>query len=64
MARKLYVDEADCIGCGLCSEIAPGVFQLSDEGIAGVIESGEEYPDSVKEAIDECPVACIHWEDG
>ena len=63
MARKLYVDEEECIGCGLCSEIAPGVFQLNEEGISQVIVSSEELQDSIQEAIDECPVECIHWED-
>ena len=63
MARKLYVDEEECIGCGLCSEIAPGVFQLSDDGVAGVKASGEEYSDSIQEAQKECPVECIHWEE-
>jgi ferredoxin len=63
MARKLYVDEEECIGCGLCSEIAPGVFHLNEEGISQVIVSSEELQDSIQEAIDECPVECIHWED-
>ena len=63
MARKLYVDEEECIGCGLCAEIAPDVFQLNEEGISQVIASSEKLQDSLQEAIDECPAECIHWED-
>lgn len=64
MARKLYVDEEECIGCGLCSEIAPDVFQLNEEGVSRVIASNEElHQDSIEEAINECPVECIRWED-
>ena len=63
MARKLYVDEEECIGCALCSEIAPEVFRLNEEGISQVVASSEELQDSMQEAIDECPVECIHWED-
>ena len=63
MARKVYVDEEECIGCGLCAEIAPDVFQLNEEGISQVIVSADKTQDSIQEAIDECPVECIHWED-
>ena len=63
MARKIYVDEEECIGCDLCSEIVPGVFKLNEEGVPQVIASSEELQDSIQEAIDECPVECIHWED-
>jgi ferredoxin len=43
--------------------LAPEVLQLNEEGIAQVIASSEELKDSIEEAIDECPVECIHWED-
>jgi ferredoxin len=63
MARRVYVNEEECIGCGLCAEIVPGVFQLNDEGVSKVIDSEGEGEDKIQEAIDECPVECIHWED-
>ena len=63
MACDVYVDQAECIGCGLCSEIAPGVFALNDEGVSVVIDSEGEGEDKIQEAIDECPVECIHWVD-
>lgn len=63
MVRSVSVDEKECIGCGLCAEIAPEVFQLNEEGVAEVIASYSELPDSIQEAIDECPVECIHWQE-
>lgn len=63
MARKVFVKEEECIGCGLCAEIAPDVFQLNEEGVSQVIVPYAEPEDSTQEAIDECPVECIHWED-
>ena len=63
MSRGVYVDEEECIGCGLCSEIAPEVFQLNDEGVSEVVDPTSDTEDRIQEAIDECPVECIHWED-
>jgi len=57
------VDRDLCIGCGLCAEIAPEVFELQDDGYAHVVN---EDPDpslvpKIQEAIDECPVDAIGW---
>lgn len=62
MARKVFVDRDECIGCGLCAEIAPDVFRLNEEGISEVLASYVGPQDTIQEAIDECPVECIHWE--
>ncbi|MGQ9676083.1 MAG: ferredoxin [Chloroflexota bacterium] len=58
---KLQVDRDLCIGCGLCAEIEPQVFELQDDGYAHVIN---ENPDpslrpKIQEAIDECPTDAI-----
>ena len=63
MARRVYVNEEECIGCGLCAEIVPEVFRLNDEGVSKVIDPEGEAEDKIQEAIDECPVECIHWKD-
>lgn len=63
MVRGIIVDQQECIGCGLCSEIASGVFQLNDEGVSEVINPGGDEESKIQAAIDECPVECIHWED-
>jgi ferredoxin len=58
---KAHVDPDTCIGCGLCPEICPEVFEM-EESIARA--KVEEVPDDVKdkcqEAADSCPVTAIH----
>ena len=44
------VDETKCIGCGACVSIAPA-------GLSQVIK--DETNETVKEAIDACPVGAI-----
>lgn len=52
---------ADCIGCGLCEHICPGVFSMTEKGTAKA--APEEVPGSdenaVMEAIQGCPVSAI-----
>ncbi len=63
MKLRLYVDEEKCIGCGLCAEIALNVFALNDEGVSEIIDPNGDEEDKIQEAINECPVECIGWED-
>jgi ferredoxin len=61
---KVYIDEEECIGCGSCVELCPEVFRMNeDKEKAEVIlpEGGSE--ECIEEAIDTCPVSCIHWEE-
>lgn len=63
MARNVIIDEEECIGCGTCEEICPEVFSLDDDaGIAKVINPEGAPEDKIEEAIEACPVECIHWE--
>ena len=36
MAYNVWIDQDLCTGDGICAEIAPGVFQLLDDGLAYV----------------------------
>jgi ferredoxin len=64
MARKVSIDEEECIGCGTCEEVCPGVFKLNEEtDKAEVINQGGAPENQIEEAIESCPVECIHWEE-
>lgn len=57
----VFVDEFSCIGCKNCANVAPEVFAIEEDfGRArACCQSGN--PDLVQQAIDSCPVDCIHW---
>ena len=60
---KVCVNRNDCIGCGLCADIAPGIFEV-DGGIAAHLgESTDENKNSATEAADGCPVGAISIEE-
>ena len=35
---KVWIDQALCTGDGLCTEIAPDIFEMADDGLAYVKE--------------------------
>lgn len=57
---RAIVDDS-CIGCGLCPQVCPEVFEMGDDDIAKVkadpIPDGAE--DTAKEAAESCPVDAI-----
>jgi ferredoxin len=58
--RVLTVDQIECIACGTCVEQTDKVFYLPDGDKATPI--AQDGPmDLIQDAIDECPVTCIHW---
>ena len=50
------VDEEECIGCGLCETICPGVFKMKN-GKAKTVSN--KVDNKCKEAADSCPVQAI-----
>ncbi len=62
MGKNVYVDQDVCISCGLCIETAPEVFRMNDDNRAEVYDSDGAPEEKIQEAIDACPVSCIHWE--
>ncbi|KAG6483541.1 hypothetical protein ZIOFF_060189 [Zingiber officinale] len=56
-----FVDEFCCIGCKNCANVAPDVFQIEEDFGRARVCSQSGNPNLVQEAIDSCPVNCIHW---
>jgi ferredoxin len=61
MTREVFVDQDACIGCGLCASVVPEVFRLNDDGVSEVYDQAGADESRIQEAIDSCPVNCIHW---
>ena len=62
--KGVYVDEMTCIGCKHCAHVARNTFYIEpDYGRSRVIRQDGDVEDTIQEAIDTCPVDCIHWLD-
>ena len=75
---QVWIDQDLCTGDGLCTEIAPDVFAMHDDGLAYVIKDGKMLTDpggvqgvtpvaddmleEVIESAEECPGECIFIE--
>lgn len=58
---KANVNQDKCIGCGACIGLCPEIFDFNDNGLAqekvNIIPKDKE--ETVKNAIDYCPVGAI-----
>ena len=55
---KVTVDAETCVGCGLCEQNCPEVFEIQGDGIAHV----KDFKDAgcnLEEVAEQCPVNCI-----
>ncbi len=55
---KVKVDQETCIGCALCTTIAPSVFEMGDDGKSHVIGECDDE-EKCRQAIESCPVEAI-----
>ena len=61
---KVYLDEGVCIGCETCAELCPEVFRMEEmKEKAEIILSEVGSVRCIEEAMEACPVSCIHWEE-
>jgi ferredoxin len=59
-----FVDESRCIGCVQCATAAPNTFRIETRfGRARVVDQWADGPDAVADAVEICPVRCIHFVD-
>ncbi len=63
MSKKVIIETDECIGCETCVELCPEVFEFDEEAEKAVVIQPEGGPECVEEAIETCPVECIHWEE-
>ena len=59
---KVSVDISTCVGCGLCEQSCPEVFQVQGDGIAHILGHNCLASHNLKEIADSCPVNCIKVE--
>jgi ferredoxin len=54
--KKIIVDKAKCIGCGICASIAPDIFEIKEDGKSHVKNEAAEDGEM---AVSSCPVGAI-----
>jgi ferredoxin len=55
---KVSIDASLCVGCGLCEQGCPEVFEMGDDGIAHV-KSQVCDQHNLSEVAEQCPVQAI-----
>lgn len=69
---KIILKRNECIGCGGCAAICPGIFKMADDGKSELI-GAEKKPNNdmekelekigcAQDAANGCPVQCIEIE--
>ena len=62
--KAVWVDDFDCVGCRYCAHVASNTFVVVPEtGRCRAVRQDGDTIDRIQEAIDTCPVDCIHWVD-
>jgi ferredoxin len=62
--KGVYVDEVTCVGCRHCALIARNTFYIEESyGRSRAFRQDGDAEEVIQEAIDTCPVDCIHWVD-
>jgi ferredoxin len=57
---KAVVDQEKCIGCGLCAQVAPDVYEMQgDKAIVLSDNIPDDKADDAKNGADQCPVQAI-----
>jgi ferredoxin len=57
------IEEDSCIGCILCTQICPKVYEMQDDGKPHVVDPSGDSEEKIQESIDACPVSSIKWKE-
>ncbi|XP_062206753.1 chaperone protein dnaJ C76, chloroplastic-like [Phragmites australis] len=57
----VFVDEFSCIGCKNCANVCSKVFQIEEDFGRARVYDQSGNTEMIQEAIESCPVDCIHW---
>ena len=61
---KITIDTSTCVGCGLCEQTCPDVFEMIDEkACVKLDEVPDPLAETCREAAEECPVEAIQIEE-
>jgi len=57
---KAVVDQDACIGCGLCAQVAPDVYEMQDDkAVTKMDEISEDKAEEARTGAEQCPVNAI-----
>jgi ferredoxin len=76
LSMRVWIDQDLCVGNGICEELCPDLFQVTDGDIAyvrdgdrllpkgqdGVVNVPADLEEAVIDAAEECPAECIYLE--
>ncbi|MFH1534025.1 MAG: ferredoxin [Nitrospirota bacterium] len=64
IAKKIpHIKEDECIGCILCTQICPKVYEMQDDSKSHVTDPSGDSEEKIQESIDACPVSSIEWKE-
>ena len=57
--KNIGVNKKICIGCMVCSAVAPNTFRLGKDNKSEVIRSGSDPEENILTAVNSCPVSAL-----
>lgn len=63
--KKIEVNKQKCLGCGMCVNLCPEVFELKN-GKSRIKEKADfkKHKDCIKQAVENCPLGAISFVTG